>query len=141
MLIGTEGVYSFTFNHERKPDCPVCSDNSKDVQISEDLTVEELLEWLLEKQDMWVHRLLCSFPENMRPGQLTLQFPRLTSQAKKPSLSHGGKPIYLQAPPQLEKATRVNLEKKVSELVPAGEEITVTSTSLPFSLRLKMAYA
>lgn len=52
MLIGTEGVYSFTFEHERKPDCPVCGDNSKPATLSSDMTVEELLDWLLEKQDM-----------------------------------------------------------------------------------------
>ncbi|KAF9505906.1 hypothetical protein BS47DRAFT_1353487 [Hydnum rufescens UP504] len=98
MLIGTEGVYSFTFQHERKPDY---------------LIVEEFLDWLLEKQDI---------------------------QAKKPSLSYGNTPIYLQAPPQLEQATRKNLQRKVSEIVPAGNEITVTSVSLPFSLTLKVEY-
>jgi len=114
MLIGTEGIYSFTFEHERKPDCPVCGDNSKPATISSEMTVEELLEWLTEKQDI---------------------------QAKKPSLSHGGKPIYLQAPPQLEQATRPNLTKKVSQLVPAGNEIVVTSNTLPFSLNLQISYA
>ena len=63
------------------------------------------------------------------------------SQAKKPSLSHAGKPIYLQAPPQLEQATRPNLTKKVSQLVPAGNEIVVTSSTLPFSLNLQISYA
>lgn len=52
MLIGTEGVYSFTFEHERKPDCPVCGDNSKSAVLPSEITVEELLDWLLEKQDM-----------------------------------------------------------------------------------------
>ncbi|KAF8314006.1 hypothetical protein DL93DRAFT_2125730 [Clavulina sp. PMI_390] len=114
MLIGTEGVYSYTFEHERKPDCPVCGDNSKPATISKEMTVEELLEWLLEKQDI---------------------------QAKKPSLSYGGKPIYLQAPPQLELSTRPNLAKKLSDLVPDGDDLTVTSASLPFSLNLKITYA
>lgn len=63
------------------------------------------------------------------------------SQAKKASLSYGGKPIYLQAPPQLELATRPNLVKKVSDLVPAGSELAVTSGSLPFSLNLQISYA
>ena len=52
MLIGTEGVYSYTFQHEKKPDCPVCGGDSKPADVSKDLTVEELLDWLLEKQDM-----------------------------------------------------------------------------------------
>src|ERR1700733_4586853 len=64
-----------------------------------------------------------------------------SSQAKKPSLSHGGKPIFLQAPPQLEQATRPNLAKKVSQIVPPGNEIVVTSNTLPFSLNLQISYA
>jgi ubiquitin-activating enzyme E1 C len=62
------------------------------------------------------------------------------SQIKKPSLSSGGKNIYLQAPPQLEQATRPNLEKKLSELVPAGGDIVVTATTLPFNLTLRVNY-
>lgn len=62
------------------------------------------------------------------------------SQIKKPSLSTPDKQIYLQAPPQLEAATRPNLEKKVSDLVPEGGEITITASSLPFSLSLKIQY-
>ena len=64
----------------------------------------------------------------------------LPSQVKKPSLSAPGKQIYFQAPPQLEEATRPNLEKKVSELVPDGGEITVTATTLPFNLSLRVKY-
>jgi len=62
------------------------------------------------------------------------------SQIKKPSLSTPTTPIYFQAPPQLEAATRPNLEKKVSELVPNGGEVTVTATTLPFSLSLRISF-
>ena len=62
------------------------------------------------------------------------------SQVKKPSLSAPGQQIYFQAPPQLEQATRPNLEKKVSDLVKEGESITVTATTLPFNLSLRIKY-
>ena len=62
------------------------------------------------------------------------------SQIKKPSLSTPTTHIYFQAPPQLEAATRPNLEKKVSELVPNGGEVLVTATTLPFSLSLRISY-
>lgn len=62
------------------------------------------------------------------------------SQIKKPSLSTLTKQIYLQAPPQLEQATRPNLEKKVSELLPEGGEMTVTASTLPFNLSLNISY-
>ena len=48
--------------------------------------------------------------------------------------------IYLQAPPQLEAATRPNLEKKVFELVEDGGEITVTAATLPFNLSLRVTF-
>lgn len=52
MLIGTDGVYSFTFEHERRPECPVCGGESVDISISREWTVERLIEMLVEKQDM-----------------------------------------------------------------------------------------
>jgi ubiquitin-activating enzyme E1 C len=62
------------------------------------------------------------------------------SQIKKPSLATPEKPIYFQQPPQLEEATRPNLEKRVSELVPDGGEVVVTASTLPFSLSLIITY-
>ncbi|PFH54184.1 hypothetical protein AMATHDRAFT_72704 [Amanita thiersii Skay4041] len=113
MLIGTDGVYSYTFEHEKRDDCPVCGGEALDLSISSNTTVEQLIEMLVEKQDI---------------------------QIKKPSLSTPTKQIYLQAPPQLEEATRPNLSKKILELVPAGGEITVTASTLPFSLSLRINY-
>ncbi|PBK78285.1 hypothetical protein ARMSODRAFT_874153 [Armillaria solidipes] len=113
MLIGTEGVYSYTFEHEKRDDCPVCGGESLEMPIGPEVTVEELIDMLTEKQDI---------------------------QIKKPSLSSGPIQIYLQAPPQLEASTRPNLQKKVSELLPKGGEVTVTASTLPFSLSLNITY-
>lgn len=52
MLIGTEGVYSYTFEHEKRNDCPVCGGEALDLTLSFELTVEELIEMLTERQDM-----------------------------------------------------------------------------------------
>ncbi|KAJ6623533.1 hypothetical protein B0H10DRAFT_799860 [Mycena sp. CBHHK59/15] len=114
MLIGTDGVYSYTFEHEKREDCPVCGGEALELSLATETTVEQLIELLVEKQDV---------------------------QIKRPSLSTPTSQIYLQAPPQLEEATRPNLPKKVSELVPVGGEVTVTSSSLPFSLSLRITYA
>ncbi|KAG2078152.1 hypothetical protein BDR04DRAFT_1087877 [Suillus decipiens] len=113
MLIGTEGVYSYTFEHEKRDHCPVCGGEALEMSISRDWTVEQLIELLTEKQNI---------------------------QIKKPSLATPEKPIYFQQPPQLEEATRPNLEKKVSELVPDGGEVVVTASTLPFSLSLIITY-
>ncbi|CAL1705080.1 unnamed protein product [Somion occarium] len=113
MLIGTDGVYSYTFEHERRKDCPVCGGESLDITVGKEWTVERLIEMLVEKEDI---------------------------QIKRPSLSTSKKQIYFQAPPQLEQATRPNLEMKVSELLEDGDEITVTSSTLPFNLSLRIKY-
>ncbi|KAF8265931.1 hypothetical protein EI94DRAFT_1854042 [Lactarius quietus] len=113
MYMGLEGVYSHTFESEKCPDCPVCGGEAVEVSIHRDWTVECLIEFLVEKQDI---------------------------QIKKPSLSTPTKNIYLQAPPQLEAATRPNLENNVSDFVPGGGEVTVTATSFPFNLSLKIVY-
>lgn len=54
MLIGTDGVYSFTFEHEKRADCPVCGGEAVDMTISKELTVDKLIETLIERQDMSV---------------------------------------------------------------------------------------
>lgn len=139
MLIGTDGVYSFTFEHEKKADCPVCGGESVDFSISSELTVESLIEMLTERQSMYVPPLPPPFFfSSSFSGSVDASLFR--SQIKKPSLSTPTTHIYFQAPPQLEAATRPNLEKKVSELVPNGGEVTVTATSLPFSLSLRISY-
>lgn len=58
MLIGTDGIYSYTFEHEKRDDCPVCGGESMDFRISHEMTVEQLIEALVEKQDMFVLPLL-----------------------------------------------------------------------------------
>jgi ubiquitin-activating enzyme E1 C len=52
MLIGTDGIYSFTFEHEQRKECPVCGKESVDMTLSPDMTVEQFIDMLVEKQDM-----------------------------------------------------------------------------------------
>ena len=58
MLIGTDSVYSYTFEHEKREDCPVCGGSSLEFPVSGDVTVEGLIEMLLERQDMCVFLVL-----------------------------------------------------------------------------------
>lgn len=58
MLIGTDAVYSYTFEHEQRKDCPVCGGESLDISIKKDWTVEKLIDILVEKQDMYVSEYL-----------------------------------------------------------------------------------
>ena len=52
MLIGTDSVYSYTFEHEKRQECPVCGGEAVDLTISPELTLEQLIETLTERQDM-----------------------------------------------------------------------------------------
>lgn len=63
------------------------------------------------------------------------------SQIRRPSISFGTKNLYLQAPPQLEQATRPNLEKTLGELMTSGDVLTVTDAGLPFSLSLAIDFS
>jgi ubiquitin-activating enzyme E1 C len=58
MLIGTDGVYSYTFEHEKRDDCPVCGGNSLQITIPCDWTLERLIEMLVERQDMCAYNLV-----------------------------------------------------------------------------------
>lgn len=133
MVVGTEGVYSYTFQHQRKGECPVCGGETVDLEVSREMTVQELIELLTEKQTM-----LVLFPSTHLIPELIRSF--FDSQIKKPSLATSKTSIYLQAPPVLEQATRPNLEKTVSELVAHGEEVVVTASTLPLKLSLRILF-
>ena len=48
MMVGTEGVYSYTFEHQRKEDCVVCGGESRTETIADDTTLGEFIEYLEE---------------------------------------------------------------------------------------------
>ena len=54
MYIGTDAVYSYTFEHEKRPDCPVCGGEVKEIEIGKEWTLEKLMETLVERQDLCV---------------------------------------------------------------------------------------
>lgn len=107
MYTGNDSVYTYTFEHEKRPDCPVCGGESRTLRFGREATVMDLIERLGEVQDL---------------------------QLKKPSLAIEGRPLYYQVPKQLEEATRANLGKTLAEAVGEGVEVTVTDARLPFTL-------
>lgn len=79
MYIGTEGVYSHTFEHEKRPDCPVCVGGSLEIKISipQDGTVRRVIKMLEEKQ--CVARFAYS---KRRPG--CIQCPPFAAKSRNP---------------------------------------------------------
>ncbi|VBB72308.1 Putative NEDD8-activating enzyme E1 catalytic subunit [Podospora comata] len=115
MYSGNDSIYTYTFKHEKKDDCPVCGVSARELAVDPKWTLQELV-------DSFAAR-----PE---------------AQLKKPSVRAEGKTLYMQSPPSLEEQTRPNLEKTLAEglgLVD-GQEIGVTDpafATVSFKFRLK----
>ncbi|TVY71237.1 NEDD8-activating enzyme E1 catalytic subunit [Lachnellula suecica] len=103
MYSGNDSIYTYTFKHEKKDDCPVCGNLARELEVDPNFTLQEFLESLAERAE---------------------------AQLKKPSIRAEGHTLYMQSPVSLEEMTRPNLKKKVGELVGNGDEIGVTDPSL-----------
>lgn len=56
MYTGNEGIYTYTFQHQRKPECPVCGKIASSIQIDKSMKLEELIEQVKERPDVYVDR-------------------------------------------------------------------------------------
>ncbi|KAG5363740.1 NEDD8-activating enzyme E1 catalytic subunit [Yarrowia sp. B02] len=113
MYSGDNSVYTYTFEHQKRPDCPVCGIQVMKYVVKKGETLENLIERLREDPAVKV---------------------------KNPSLRTASKSLYMAQPKELEEMTRGNLVKGVEELV-GEEEVVVTDEQLPFSLRLVIEQA
>jgi ubiquitin-activating enzyme E1 C len=129
--VGNDSVYAYTFEYDKREDCPVCGGESITAEIGNDWTLERLVEWLSERQNMSAVLHASHSRRADTPRQIS-----------KPSLSHpSGKPLYFQAPPQLHDATKPNLDRLVSDLLAdEGPDLVVTDPNLPFSLGVTIAF-
>jgi len=57
MYTGDEGVYTYTFQHMKKPDCPVCGDDnlSRPLRVDPNVTLQEFLDGLAERPEAYVY--------------------------------------------------------------------------------------
>jgi ubiquitin-activating enzyme E1 C len=113
MYTGDDGVYTYTFEHERKEDCPVCGNLARDLKVNSNMTLEEFIAGFAERAE---------------------------SQLKKPSIRTEQTSLYMQSPPSLEEQTRPNLSKKLNELVTDGEEIAVSDPAFQISFKYKLIF-
>ncbi|MCJ1430480.1 hypothetical protein MMC29_008398 [Sticta canariensis] len=113
MYSGDEGVYTYTFEHEQKTDCPVCGNIARNLTVDPTATLEEFIESLSERAE---------------------------AQLKKPTLRSESASLYYQYPPDLKEQTRPNLTKKLSELVSDGEEIAVSDPAFSIDFRFKLIF-
>lgn len=52
MYTGNEGVYTYTFKHEKRDDCPVCGGECRDFTVGKDWKFERVIETLRELADL-----------------------------------------------------------------------------------------
>ncbi|XP_074644580.1 NEDD8-activating enzyme E1 catalytic subunit-like [Tubulanus polymorphus] len=111
----TEGVYTYTFEAEKKEDCIACSQIPKTLIFSEDAKLKEVLEYLQE-----------SFYQLKSPGVTTL-------------INGKNRTLYIQTVKSIEEKTRENLRKSLKELgVVDGQEIYVADPISPGALIFKL---
>ena len=114
--MGSDGFYSPTMEFDRKEDCVVCGQaaEARSVKILASSTLSDLIDELKQNQSF---------------------------QLKKPSITSGTSSLYLTAPPPLEKATRANLSKSLTELgLETGCIVGVTDPVLfqPMNIKLEL---
>ncbi|ODV92791.1 hypothetical protein CANCADRAFT_56359 [Tortispora caseinolytica NRRL Y-17796] len=114
MYMGESDVYAHSFELERRTDCPVCGSTSMTLTVGAETTLNEFIDTLRERAD---------------------------TNVSKPSLRTAAKNLYLQAPPQLEEATRPHLELKLSSLIEENDEIIVTDPNIPLALKISIRYS
>ncbi|KAE8149762.1 hypothetical protein BDV25DRAFT_122502 [Aspergillus avenaceus] len=113
MYAGEEGVYTYTFEAEKKPDCPVCGNLARNMTVNPDMTLQEYIDTLGDR------------PE---------------AQLKKPSMRTEEKTLYQRFPPQLEEQTRPNLKRKLRDLVEDGQEIAVSDPAYTIDFRYRLLF-
>lgn len=105
MYNGVTGVYTYTFQYEKKETCPVCGNTEITYDLSPDIKLEEFMEMLQQDSRF---------------------------QLKKPSIRGGGKSLYMQAPKALQEATAPNLSKPLRDLMGDDDDmLDITDPALP----------
>lgn len=109
MYSGDYSIFTYTYSHARKPNCPVCGNHPKNIKVPGSWYLREFIEHIKEKHDISIGT---------------------------PSLATAAKQLYFRSPPTLEEFTRENLDRKLSDLLDNNEEVIVSDPKLPISLRL-----
>jgi ubiquitin-activating enzyme E1 C len=50
MYAGNDSIYTFTFEYEQRPECPVCGGESLEAAVGRDWTLEVFVDWLSTHQ-------------------------------------------------------------------------------------------
>lgn len=132
MYSGDDSIYTYTFEHQKKDDCPVCGNLAKEINVKQDWTLQDFIDHLAERPEACVPRYTC-FEFNTDSV--------VSRQLKKPSIRTEGKSLYYSSPASLEEQTRPNLKRKLHELLTDGEEIGVSDPAFTIDFKFKIRFS
>ncbi|GAB7341604.1 hypothetical protein MBLNU457_7809t2 [Dothideomycetes sp. NU457] len=113
MYSGDDSIYTYTFEHQKKDDCPVCGNLAREIDVKKDWTLQDFVDHLGER------------PE---------------AQIKKPQIRSEQKTLYYSFPPDLEEKTRPNLKRKLDELLIDGEEVGISDPAFAIDFKYKLRF-
>ena len=113
-----DGLYTYTFEAERKDNCPACSQLPQNTQFSPSAKLQEVLDYL--------------------PNSASLQ---MKSPAITATLEGKNRTLYLQSVTSTEERTRPNLSKTLKELgLVDGQELAVADVTTPQTVLFKLHF-
>ncbi|KAG5927585.1 hypothetical protein E4U42_002046 [Claviceps africana] len=114
MYSGNDAIYTYTFKHEKRDDCPVCGRQARPLDLDPSTTLQDLIDSLATR------------PE---------------AQLKRPSIRAEGKTLYMQFPRQLEEQTRPHLAMTISELgLEDRQHVVVTDPAFPLEFNYYLRF-
>ncbi|KAF4529536.1 hypothetical protein B566_EDAN014382 [Ephemera danica] len=115
-----DGIYSYSYPNEKKEDCLVCSQVPIKLKSKPDARLEELI------------ATLCSDEE----GGFRMKSPALTAV-----IEGKHRTLYMSTVPSIERQTRDNLKKTLTELgLSDGSEIVVADETSPLSITFHVSF-
>ncbi|XP_010185195.1 PREDICTED: NEDD8-activating enzyme E1 catalytic subunit-like, partial [Mesitornis unicolor] len=113
-----DGLYTYTFEAERKENCPACSQLPQNIEISPSAKLQEILDYLTNN------------------ASLQMKSPAITA-----TMYGGNKTLYLQTVASIEERTRPNLSKTLKELgLVDGQELAVADVTTPQTMLFKLHF-
>ncbi|XP_030138908.2 NEDD8-activating enzyme E1 catalytic subunit isoform X1 [Taeniopygia guttata] len=113
-----DGLYTYSFEAERKENCPACSQLPQNIEISPSAKLQEILDYLTNN------------------ASLQMKSPAITA-----TMYGGNKTLYLQTVASIEERTRPNLSKTLKELgLVDGQELAVADVTTPQTMLFKLHF-
>ncbi|XP_041080419.1 NEDD8-activating enzyme E1 catalytic subunit isoform X2 [Polyodon spathula] len=113
-----DGLYTYTFEAERKENCSACSQVPQKLQFSSSAKLQEVLDYLTENTS------------------LQMKTPAITA-----TVDGKNKTLYLQTVASIEERTRPNLSRTLKELgLAEGQELAVADVTTPQTVLFKLNF-